>query len=168
MKETYSEVKEGFCEADYTRSDLVRYAVDHLAAAEKLYEVSDRFTWQYLHSAAFLSHLGIELLLKACLLDLEGTFPDDHNLKRLFEPLRQKGVIELSPQGEAWLNHLSDCHWLGYTNPTSLQVDLNEWKQTEALFEELKMTVPKEIQKLIVEHERYHSSVKSVKPTWPV
>lgn len=155
-----------FSRADYTESDLVQYSVDHLEAAEKLYELSGRFTWQYLHSAAFLSHLSIELLLKVCLLHLEGEFPAGHDLKQLFKRLHKKG-IELSGQNKKWLNDLNNCNELRYPNPElKLEVDLNQWKQTKALFEELRMNVPKEIQKMIVTHERYRSNVKSGKTIW--
>jgi len=141
--------------------------VDHLEAAEKLYELSSCFTWQYLHSAAFLSHLSIELLLKACLLYLEDEFPAEHDLKQLFKRLRKKG-FELSDQNKKWLNYLNHCNELRYPNPESkLEVDLNHWKQTKALFEELRMNVPKEIQTIIVTHERYSSNVKSGKTIWP-
>ena len=156
-----------FSSADYTESDLVQYSVDHLEAAGKLYELSNRWTWQYLHSAAFLSHLSIELLLKACLLNLEGQFPAEHDLKRLFRKLRKKG-IELSDQNKKWLNYLNHCNELRYPNSESkLEVDINHWKQTKALFEELRMNVPKEIQKVIVTHERYRLNVKSGKTIWP-
>ena len=159
--------KKVYTSADYTESDLVQYSVDHLKAAEKLYELSSRWTWEYLHSAVFLSHLSIELLLKACLLHLEGEFPANHDLKRLFRRLRKKG-IELSDQNKKWLNYLSQCIELRYPNPESnLEVDLNQWKQTKALFEELRINVPKEIQKIIVTHERYRSNVKSGKTIWP-
>ena len=159
--------KKIFSRTNCTESDLVQYSVDHLEAAEKLYELSDRFTWQYLHSTVFLSHLSIELLLKACLLHLEDEFPAEHNLKQLFKRLRKKG-IELSGQNKKWLNYLSNCNELRYPNPESkLKVDLNQWKKTKALFEELRMNVPKEIQKMIVMHERYRSNVKSDKTIWP-
>jgi HEPN domain-containing protein len=152
--------KKVYTSADYTESDLVQYSVDHLKAAEKLYELSSRWTWEYLHSAMFLSHLSIELLLKACLLQLEGEFPANHDLKRLFRRLRKKG-IELSDQNRKWLNYLGQCIELRYPNPESkLEVDLNQWKQTKALFEELRTNVPKEIQRIIVTHERYRSNVK--------
>lgn len=151
----------------FTESDLIQYSVDHLKAAEKLYELSNRWTWEYLHSAVVLSHLSIELLLKACLLHLEGKFPADHNLGRLFGKLNNKG-IELSDRNKKWLNYLSQCNELRYPNPESnLEVDLNQWKKTKALFEGLRINVPREIQKLIIEHERYRSNVKSGKPIWP-
>ncbi len=156
-----------FSRADYTESDLIQYSVDHLEAAGKLYELSNRMKWEYLHSAAFLSHLSIELLLKACLLHLEGEFPAEHDLKRLFRRLGKK-EIELSDQSNKWLNYLNHCNELRYPNPESrLEVDINQWKQTKALFEELRINIPKEIQKMINTHERYRLNVKSGKTIWP-
>jgi HEPN domain-containing protein len=138
--------------------------VDHLEAAEKLYERSGRWTWQYLHSAAFLSHLGIELLLKACLLHLEGEFPAEHDLKRLFCRLR----IKLSDQSKKWLSYLNRCSQLRYPDRgTGPEVDIDHWKRTQTLFEELRRQVPQEIQTQIVLHKRYRSNVKSGKTIWP-
>ncbi len=156
-----------FTRADCTESDLVQYSVDHLEAAKKLYELSGRWTWQYLHSAAYLSHLGVELLLKACRLHLDGEFPAEHDLKRLFRRLHKKGV-RLSNQNREWLSYLNRCNELRYPDPgTGPEVDVNHWTRTEALFEELRRHIPEEIQKQIVLHERYRSNVKSGKTIWP-
>ena len=156
-----------FTRADCTESDLIQYSVDHLEAAKKLYDFSGRWTWEYLHSAAFLSHLSIELLLKACLLYFEEEFPGEHDLKRLFRPLRRKG-IELSVLNKKWLNYLNRFNTLRYPDPgTELEVDVKHWNATKSLFEELRTHAPKEIQKMIVTHERYRSNVKSGKTIWP-
>jgi len=151
-----------------TVSDLIQYSVDHLKTAEKLYELSGCRTWEYLHSAAFLSHLGIELLLKACLLHFEDEFPAVHDLKLLFRQLRKKG-INLSDQNKKWLNYLNNCNTLRYPDlATRTEVDINHWEKTKALFEELRANVPVEIQKQIVSDERYRSNLKkSGKTIWP-
>ena len=86
-------MKNVFTRNDCSESDLIQYCVDHLKTAEKLYELSGRWTWEYLHSAAFLSHLGIELLLKSCLLHYENEFPAIHDLKRLFAMLKKRGIV---------------------------------------------------------------------------
>ena len=144
-------------------SDLIQYSVDHLKASEKLYELTGLFKWQYLHSAAFLSHLSIELLLKACLLYYEDEFPAEHDLKWLLRRLSRKG-IELSKQHKKWLNYLNRFNGLRYPDSgIGPEVDVNHWQQTEALFEELRKKVPDDIQRQIVYHERYHSNVKSGK-----
>lgn len=159
--------KKVYTRKDCTESDLIQYCVDHLKTAEKLYELSGRWTWEYLHSAAFLSHLGIELLLKSCLLHFENEFPAIHDLKRLFGMLRKKG-INLSDQNKKWLNYLDECNALRYPNESArTEVDINQWAKTKALFEELRAKVPVEIQKQIVTHERYRSNVKSGKTIWP-
>jgi len=155
-----------FTKNDCTESVLIQYCVDHLGAAEKLYELSGRWTWQYLHSAAFLSHLGIELLLKTCLLHLEGEFPADYKLKRLWRRLSKKG-INLSQENKKWLRDLNRCIELRYPIVgTGPEVDINNWKKTKTLFEELRTNVPEEIRKQIVQHERYRSNVKSGKIIW--
>ena len=137
--------------------------MDHLKTAKKLYELSGSSSWRYLHSAAFLSHLGIELILKACLLHFADEFPAVHDLKRLFRQLRKKG-INLSAQNKKWLNYLNNCSALRYPDPAkTTEVNINQWGKTEALFEELRANVPEEIQKQIVSHERYTSNVKSGK-----
>jgi len=141
--------------------------VDHLEAAGKLYELSSRWIWQYLHSAGYLSHLAVELPLKACLLHLDGEFPAEHDLKRLFRRLRREGV-RLSDQNRQWLSHLNRCNELRYPDPrTGPNVDIDHWKRTKALFEELRSHVPEEIRKQIILHERYRSNVKSGKTIWP-
>lgn len=159
--------KKVFTGNDCSESDLIQYSVDHLKTAEKLYELSGRWTWEYLHSAAFLSHLSIELLLKACLLHYDNEFPAIHDLKRLNGMLRKKG-INISDQNKKWLNYLNGCNALRYPNETArTEVDVNQWKKTKTLFEELRTKVPSEIQKQIITHERYRSNVKSGKTIWP-
>ena len=152
---------------DCSESDLIQYCVDHLKAAERLYELSGRWTWEYLHSAAFLSHLSIELLLKSCLLHFENEFPPIHDLKRLYSMLRRKG-IKISDQNKKWLNYLNGCNALRYPNEKArTEVDVNQWEKTKALFQELRTKVPVEIRNQIVTHERYRSNVKSGKTIWP-
>lgn len=159
--------KKGFTRDDCTESDLIQYSRDHFKAAEALYNLSGRDTWQYLHSAAFLSHLSIELLLKACLLHFEKKFPAEHNLWWLFRRLSGKG-IELSKENRKWLKYLSRFNELRYPDyRKGPEVDISHWEPTKVLFEELRKHVPDEIRNLIVQHERYRSNVKSGKTIWP-
>jgi HEPN domain-containing protein len=158
--------KKVYTRDDCSESDLIQYSWDHLKTAEKLYELSGRFTWEYLHSAAFLSHLSIELLLKACLLHLEDEFPAVHDLKQLSRQLRKNG-INLPNHNKEWLNYLNKFNMLRYPNiATRTEVDINHWGKTKALFEELRKNAPVEIQKQIVLNERYSSNVKSGKTIW--
>jgi HEPN domain-containing protein len=161
-----SQKRKVFTRADSSESDLIQYSVDHLEAAKKLYELSDRWTWQYLHSAGFLSHLSVELLLKACLLHFNQEFPAEHDLKRLSRPLRKKG-IQLSPQSRKWLSHLNCFNSLRYPDPgTAPDITVNDWHHTKSLSEELRTQAPAEIRTHIISHERYRSNVKSGKAIW--
>jgi HEPN domain-containing protein len=152
-----------FTNNDCSVADLICYGVDHLAAAERLYQESSPSRWQYLHSVTYLSHLSIELLLKACLLELNGQFPSEHNLKRLFRPLQKKG-LRLTSQGMKWLNQLSRSNELRYPDPkAALTVGLDDWTATKCLFNEIRECAPVEVQKQIMLSERYQSSVKGGK-----
>ncbi len=152
-----------FTKNDCSIADLIRFSIDHLAAAELLYQRSSRTKWQYLHSATYLSHLSIELLLKACILEIYGQFHSDHNLKRLFKPLQKKG-LGLTVQGMQWLNQLSQSNELRYPDPKVVSnVSLGDWPKTKCLFEEIRKCAPDEVQHQIVLSERYQSSVKGGK-----
>ena len=73
MPKTYSE------EDGYTQAELLRFSRDHLFAAERFFAGGVRC----LDSAGYLSHLGIELLLKAVLLGATRQFPNEHSLLKL-------------------------------------------------------------------------------------
>jgi hypothetical protein len=81
-------------EQGYRPIDLLHAATDHLFAANVLFSSSDFFLAvgmldvdfeapRCLDSAGYLSHLGLELLLKAFLLLVTGSFRDDHSLANL-------------------------------------------------------------------------------------
>jgi HEPN domain-containing protein len=133
--------------------------LDHLEAAKELCQLSGHLEWKYLHSAGYLSHLGIELLLKACHLHFFDRFESEHNLKKLYRPLKKKG-IKLSHENKQWLNKLTDYFYLRYPGIGS-GVDTKQWEKTKALIEELKANVPKEIRNQIVKQERYPENVKN-------
>jgi len=69
----------------YATADLLQYGRDHLASAGVLFERS----YSCFDSAAHLSHLGLELTLKAVLLDVAGSFPNEHDLVAIFTEIRQ-------------------------------------------------------------------------------
>jgi HEPN domain-containing protein len=152
-----------FTSKDCSVADLIRYGVDHLAAAETLYQHSGLSRWEYLHSVTYLSHLSIELLLKAWLLELSGQFPAEHNLKRLFSLLPKKDQ-KLKSQDLLWLYQLSRSFELRYPDPKAASiVSLDDWPKTKHLFEELRASAPAEVRRQIVLSERYQSSVKGGK-----
>jgi HEPN domain-containing protein len=156
-------MKKIYTAKDFTVSELINYGVDHLASAEKLYRHSSRSQWRYLHSAAFLSHLGIELILKAWLLHHEGKFPEGHDLITYFQKANKSGN-KLSKENNEWLVHLNKCNMLRYPDSgKGPEVNVRDWERTETLYNELKTLLPKDYQKQVILGERYHSNVKSEK-----
>ena len=71
-------------EDGYHTADLLQYARDHLYAASFLYPQGARC----LDSASILSHVAIELLLKAVLLNETNSFPNEHRITELYNDVR--------------------------------------------------------------------------------
>lgn len=79
-----------FTKDDCTVTDLIQYASDHIYAAERLFATSPSFY----DSAGYLMHVGVELLLKAWLLQAFGEFKGIHELSQLYDKLK---THELAP-----------------------------------------------------------------------
>ena len=72
-------------------------------------------------SAGFLTHLGIELLLKAALMHQRARFPNEHNLGSLRAHLSDAGcVIDLSSADASAFDRISAFHKLRYHDPKGL------------------------------------------------
>jgi len=98
----------------YTEHDLVQFAHDHLAASYHLLSKSPTFY----DSAAALGHLGIELLLKACLLHLTDRFPATHDLLDLWTRFEEVGPPVCSNFGiPDLLARLNSLGTLRYPSP---------------------------------------------------
>jgi len=81
-------------EDGYSAADLLQYARDHLYSAGLLYPQGARC----LDSASCLSHVGLELLLKAVLLERKHSFPDEHHLTKLCEAIQSAAPeLDLEP-----------------------------------------------------------------------
>ncbi len=87
----------------YNEKELLQYAIDHLKSARVLFEKH----YDLYDSAGYLSHLGIEMILKAMLLNRKGEFPGVHKLKFLFESLNKD--IYLSRDQEILIKKLGVC-----------------------------------------------------------
>jgi HEPN domain-containing protein len=152
-----------YTKSDFQVSDLIQYSLDHFEAAKLLHEHSSKTEWKYLHSAALLLHLSIELILKACLLHLEGQFQAGHNLKELYKRLCMH-EFELSDKNKNWLEYLSQFNEFRYPNYSLEQeVNLMQLKKTETLFKELHMKLRKDLKIEIAKGQRYKLNVKSGK-----
>ena len=93
--------------------DLIKYADGHLRSARVLF-ASD---FLCLDSAGYLGHLALELILKAGILYLHGSFEDEHDLSTLREQLEVLGVTcQLSGEQENVLYVFGQYKDLRYPN----------------------------------------------------
>src|SRR2546428_512 len=100
----------------YTTRDLVAYARDHVASARVLFRTS----FDCYDSAGYLSHLGIELLLKAFLLHHTGRFPNEHDLVRLLALVHEhEPTIALSDAEQRILRQVNTFNFSRYPVPTN-------------------------------------------------
>jgi len=72
----------------FSETELLHWAIDHLASAKILFEANPRC----FDSAGYLSHLGIELILKAILLNGRNEFPNEHSLVELSNSIETYGA----------------------------------------------------------------------------
>jgi HEPN domain-containing protein len=98
----------------YSEAELLRFAYDHLASAEVLFERSP----SCYDSAGCLAHASVELILKAALLHFDNGFPAIHDLRRLRGRL-QRSVPELvfSAEERGLLNKVNRWYPLRYPRP---------------------------------------------------
>jgi HEPN domain-containing protein len=133
----------------YTRQDgfsernLLHWAIDHLASARILFEENHRC----LDSAGYLSHLGIELVLKAILLNCKNDFPNEHSLVNLSNLIERQGVnLNYTKEHKETLKILDEFYELRYPqaqNPIEISDD---WEEIESFFEHLIFLLPVQIQ----------------------
>lgn len=128
----------------FSEIELFHAAADHLASAKILFEQSPRC----LDSAGYLSHLGIELLLKALLLSECSEFPNEHSLVVLKEQLEKHGApISCGKDHEATLNLLETFYELRYPRTQSpIEIGSDDWEGIERLFEFIVFLFPSSLQ----------------------
>jgi HEPN domain-containing protein len=132
---------------EYLTEDLLYFGIDHLRAAKFLYDASPSFY----DSAGYLSHLGVELLLKAWFLDISGEHPKTHSLMTLWNKLISSGQ-DLSLQGKniQWIQELDNHYSLRYPpEPKPIETGSDDWDKTEKLFLELCFHMPEPLQEKI-------------------
>lgn len=129
---------------NYTVDYLLHFGIDHLRSAKHLYESGH----QFFDSAAYLSHLGIEILLKAWLLDAKGEHEKIHELLTLFDELKAVIGRELSLTHESieWLTDLDKHYGARYPQDTPIETGSDDWVKTETLFSELCLLMPEPLQ----------------------
>ncbi|OGP55665.1 MAG: hypothetical protein A2Y65_02820 [Deltaproteobacteria bacterium RBG_13_52_11] len=124
----------------YTEKDLLHYAVDHLKSAKVLFEKH----YDLYDSAGYLSHLGIEMILKAMLLNREGEFPGVHKLGLLFRRLED---ISLTNEQERLIKKLDKFERLRYPNPRkAIEIGDEDWDRIHSFVLYLFAKFPKKLQ----------------------
>jgi HEPN domain-containing protein len=134
-----------FTAADgYTTRDLVAYARDHVASARVLFQTS----FDCFDSAGYLSHLGIELLLKAFLLHHTGRFPNEHDLVRLVSLVWERDpTIVLSDAEQRVLAQVNTFNFSRYPVPTRpVPIGDEDWDGIEQLWRALVCRLPPTLQ----------------------
>lgn len=124
----------------YDAVDLLRYARDHLYSAEVLFGTA----FQCFDSAAHLSHLAVELLIKSAILHGTGSFQAEHDLDQLLTTAAKAGTaFNLSNQHQGTLfllNEFEDCR---YPNPESpAQIGNGDLQPILQLWNELLSQLP--------------------------
>lgn len=110
MARTFSVAKDGLVACDFLHSGL-----DHMTGAQLLFEGDDP---GHFDSAGYLAHIGVELLLKAWLLEVAGEFDGIHNLEALYDLLMKKhGAAVLDNEQQQTLKMLDQFEQLRYPNP---------------------------------------------------
>ena len=138
----------------YSVRDLAHAANDHLLSAFALFDANH---YQMIDSAGYLSHLAIELILKAALLDAVQSFPKEHGLEILRAELSSTGVsLNLSTASEAMFERLDSFYSLRYPDPAGLPPLGNPDRQRiHALFRELVDSLPVVMQAIdAIDHTR--------------
>src|SRR3972149_7167721 len=124
---------------NYTVDYLLHFGIDHLRSAKYLYESGH----QFFDSAAYLSHLGIEILLKAWLLDAQGEHAKIHELLTLLDDLKASGQnLSLTQESSEWLTDLDKHYDARYPQNIPVETGSDDWVKTEILFSELYLLMP--------------------------
>jgi len=131
-------------EKGFSELELFHAAIDHLGSAKVLFERDPRT----FDSAGYLSHLGIELLLKALILNMDDKFDSEHSLKRLWSTYEEHhGPVALGNENRGALELLEDFYELRYPKVSSpIEIGSNDWDGIERLFEFLVFLFPEHIQ----------------------
>lgn len=146
MKERIFKTSNGF-KAD----DLLKFAIDHLRSANLLFQ----HTPIYFDSGGYLSHLGLELVLKSILLNTNGEFPGIHDLKKLYKLVKKSGFI-LKTTEEDILNKVNQFYHLRYASPTKpIEIGDEDWANIEHLANSLLSNFPEETLKKLYDTDYY-------------
>lgn len=127
----------------FQADDLLHYGLDHLLAAEHLFQGSPN----YLDSAGYLAHLGLELLLKGWHLYIFGRFKGIHKLQDLYNELKAADAnTTLSQYHEETLSDLDVYTELRYPRRRDpVEIGPENWQRIQDLVDAFFEKMPKEL-----------------------
>lgn len=136
----------------YSERELLLAGSHHVVAAAHLYESA---SFMDLDSAGYLSHLGLELVLKAIVLYVLGCFTDEHHLTRLVATIRAQGLdLALTEEELSLVNRLDHFFELRYPNPSApVSIETDDGTQVLKLFLRICEGFPQPLRS-IVDHLR--------------
>jgi HEPN domain-containing protein len=123
-------------EDGFTLQDLMQYGIDHLACAKLFFSFGHPRTYD---SAGYIAHLGIELVMKALLLSVQGYFTDTHNLSGIYNCLssKQKKWL-LAKKHEKTISLLNKFYNLRYPRLNNVvEIGSDDWPHIESLLQAL-------------------------------
>ena len=124
----------------FSESALLHSAVDHLGSARVLFDRSP----SCFDSAGYLCHLGIELVLKAMLLNKCDWFPDEHSLAKLSASIVKQNVkLHYGSEHEDIVRTLDKFNGLRYPQILDpIEIGDDDWCRIENLFDFLILSLP--------------------------
>lgn len=136
----------------FSEIELLHSAIDHLWSAKVLFNTN---AWCF-DSAGYLSHLSIELILKALLLNTTDQFPNCHSLAKLSRLIKNQGVkLNYTNDHEKTLKTLDKFFDLRYPRELDpIEIGTDDWAKVEHLFEHLFSLLPNKIQQELRESDR--------------
>lgn len=134
----------------FTREDgfseliLLQTAADHIMSAKVLFRQHTRC----FDSAGYLCHLGMELVLKATLLNICNEFPNEHSLIKLDKQIQKKSaMMNYEKDHLNTMTMLDGYNKLRYPNPSNpIEVGDDDLEKIENLFNFLIWKLPERIQ----------------------
>lgn len=144
----------------YSCEELLHAAADHLFAAGVLYRSGVRC----LDSAGYLAHLGVELILKAVLLDLEGQFPGTHDIEELYRrAVTLDADFRLDHPSESVLEALNKYQNLRYPRPGNMPgVAAGDREAVNRLVEQIKARMPNVLVEMLTSPSEAVKSGRSI------
>jgi len=135
-------------ENGFSELSLFQSASDHLASASVLFELGPR----YYDSAGYLSHLAIELLIKALLLNKCNEFTDEHSLMKLKEKFESyHGSLSFYGDYENTIKLLEGLYELRYPKiSVPIEIGSDDWGKIEKLARFIFFLFPDSLQKQFI------------------